>query len=245
MLLCHRQFASAISTMMPTNRWTARAGLQRRTLFLLLWALIIPLVACLPGAAADQPAADARIDLSHWKLTLPVGAAGTVDGKATEVLPAELTRGYRSSEFFHVEGDGSLVFWCPVNGAKTEGTEFPRTELREMLDPKLPQVNWSPAGSHVLSARCQVREAPSSQKVIIGQIHSYSGKAQPLIKLQFYKGRIEALVKISPNQGRDRKLVFPDVGLNANIDYQIREGMLDVTVNGNNFDNPLGIGKMR
>lgn len=199
----------------------------------LLVLLLVVLLAGRSSPAAEPSAAPAPIDVSRWKLTLPIDAAGTVDGKASEVLPAELTAGYQHPDYFVAAGDGSLTFWCPVDGATTEGTEYPRTELREMLDPRNPRVNWSPVGTHAMSARCQVRDVPSSQKVIIGQIHSYSGKARPLIKLQFYKGRIEALVKVSPTRGEDRKLVFPEVGLNADIDYEIRlqDGQLDVTVN--------------
>ena len=61
------------------------------------------------------------IELSHWKLTLPVDAKGTTRGKATEILPAKLTAGDSRPEFFHAEPDGSIVLW--VNGATTEGTE--------------------------------------------------------------------------------------------------------------------------
>jgi hypothetical protein len=67
-----------------------------------------------------------------------------------------------------------------------------------------------------------------------GQIHGYSGKARPLIKLQFFKGRIEALVKESPTKGKDLKLTFPEVGLDKDFDYEIQlhDGLLNVSVNG-------------
>ncbi len=187
------------------------------------------------NSAAEQPGIvnKASIDLSRWKLTLPTDAAGTTDGKAAEVSAMQLTSGYKGDHFY-TDSDGSMVFWCPVIGATTEGTEFPRSELREMLDPRDPSVNWTSHGTHVLEARCRVQDVPSNPKVIIGQIHSYSGKSKPLIKLQYYMGRIEALVKVSPTAGKDRKLTFPDVGLNSEIAYQIKlqDGILSVTVNG-------------
>ena len=68
------------------------------------------------------------------------------------------------------------------------GTEFARSELRELIDPADDNVCWAAPGTHILDARCRVSEVPSSQKVVIGQIHGYSGKANPLIKLQFFKG---------------------------------------------------------
>lgn len=126
--------------------------------------------------AADPPTMPRPIGLSHFNLTLPIDAAGTVKGKAIEVLSADLTAGYRPLEYFLQEADGSLVFWCPVAGATTEGTEYPRTELREMHDPRRPQSELD-----LLGDACA--ERPLS------------------------------------GPGGDRKLLFPEVGLNADIDY--------------------------
>lgn len=190
------------------------------------------------SVSADQPnqaaPPTAKFDLSHWKLTLPVDKTGNYDGHASEVSAAQLAAGFKNSHFLS-DASGSLVFWCPVNGAKTEGTEFPRSELREMLDPENPSVNWKAQGTHILSARCRVTEVPSNPKLVIGQIHSYSEKAKPLVKLQYYKGRIEALVKSSPTKGKDIKLVWPEVGLGNDFTYQIKlqDGVLSVAVNGN------------
>jgi hypothetical protein len=162
-----------------------------------------------------------------------VGVPNSSEGKAMEISARQLAAGYINPEFFYSEASGEIVFWCPVNGATTENTEYPRSELREVIDPLDDNVNWGAPGTHVLEARCRVREVPSSQKVIIGQIHSYSGKARPLIKLQFYKGMIEALVKESPAKGKDIKLVFPEVGLDRDFTFQIKleDGLLSVTVN--------------
>ena len=51
---------------------------------------------------------------------------------------------------FQTDVDGHLVFWCPVNGATTEGTKFPRSELREMLEPENSKVKWPMHGTHIL-----------------------------------------------------------------------------------------------
>lgn len=191
---------------------------------------ILALLLCVRSAFCADPT---PIDLSQWKLTLPVDSEAEKSGKAAEVQPAQLVKGYRNDPFFQHTADGSLQFWCPVDGATTENTTYPRCELRELVDPTDDKVVWGAAGSHVLDARCTVIEVPSSQKVIIGQIHSYSGKARPLIKLQFFKGRIEALVKKSPTQGGDLKKTFPEVGLGVPLMYQIKlsDGKLQITVN--------------
>jgi hypothetical protein len=182
-------------------------------------------------AHGDPP--QPTFDLNNWKLTLPVDDAGVKAGKASEVSAQALVAGYQDDYFFLNE-QGQLVFWCPVDGAVTEGTEYPRTELREMLDTRDPSINWTSAGTHLLDAECRVLALPSSEKVIIGQIHSYSGKAKPLIKLQYYKNRLEALVKTSPLDGRDQKLTFDSLPLESEIRYQIKlQGdSLTLTVNG-------------
>lgn len=185
------------------------------------------------GVLTERQGSNTLVDLTHWKLTLPVDAAGTYGGHAAEVSAERLTAGFQNSHFQY-DQDGALVFWCPVCGATTEDTEFPRSELREMLRPNDPSVNWNAKGTHILTARCRVVEVPSNPKVIIGQIHGYSGKARPLIKLQYFKGRIEALVKSSPSKGKDIKLVWPDVRLNTEVTYRIalQNEILSLTVNG-------------
>ncbi len=185
--------------------------------------------------AVARPAAPAiHLDLSHWKLTLPVGAAGTTEGHPVEISAAQLSAGYTNAEYFQRTTDGQLIFWCPVTGARTENTEYARCELHELINPADDDVCWPAKGTHIMDASCRVMDVPSEQKVVIGQIHGYSGKASPLIKLQFFKGRIEALVKDKATKGRDIKLTFPEVGLNKDFDYQIRlqDGVLSITVNG-------------
>jgi hypothetical protein len=183
--------------------------------------------------AAPNQHSDSPIDLSHWKLTLPTNASDTYSGHAAEVLPTTLTAGFQDPHF-QTDVNGHLVFWCPVNGATTDGTEYPRSELREMLDPDSSRVNWTIHGTHVLDARFRVMQVPSNSKVIIGQIHGYGEKSKPLIKLQYFKGRIEALVKISPTKGKDQKLTFAGGDLDTELAYQIKlqDGVLSITVNG-------------
>lgn len=196
--------------------------------------LIAVLLAASGALAADEVKAQNTIELSHWKLTLPVGASGAPEGHPLEISAAQLSAGYTNAEYFHRGADGQLVFWCPVTGARTKNTEYARCELREVINPADDNVCWSAKGTHVMDVSCRVMEVPSGQKVVIGQIHGYSGKASPLIKLQFFKGRVEALVKNKTRKGRDITLRFLEVGLNKDFDYQLRlqDGLLSITVNG-------------
>lgn len=196
-------------------------------------SMLASLSLMLRAAAPELKPPSAHFDLSHWKLTLPVDSAGAVSGKAVEIPAAKLRSGY-ASEWFHAGPDATMIFWAPVNGARTENTAYPRSELRELIDPSDDSACWLATGSHILEARCRVLAVPSSGKVVIGQIHGYSGAADPLIKLQYFKGKVQALVKDKARKGKDITLNFPEVGLNKDFDYSIelKEGILRITVNG-------------
>jgi mannuronan 5-epimerase len=176
-----------------------------------------------------QKAPGRNFDLSHWKLTLP-------DAAGSEISSVQLAAGFTNSEFFYTGPDGAIVFYCPVTGGTTGGSDYPRSELREVLDPNSNLVNWAAFGTHTLNARCKVTQVPSSGKTIIGQIHSFTGNAQPLIKLQFDNGTVEALVKNSPNATNETDLTLARVGLSNAIAYQIKleNGLLSLSVNGSN-----------
>jgi hypothetical protein len=189
-------------------------------------------------AAALNPALppSGNFDLSHWKLTLPVDSNGTTNGTAAEIQVSQMVAGYTNALYFYTAPDGAMLFWCPVDGTTTSGSSYPRSELREMLNPSSTSVNWSGYGTHILTAQCKVTQIPSSKKVIIGQIHSFTGNAYPTLKLQYNNGSIEALYKFSPNSDVDTKYtVATGVALGNTINYQIKmaDGLLLTTVNGN------------
>ena len=65
-----------------------------------------------------------------------------------------------------------MVFWVPDNGARTGGSDHPRSELREQLIPGNNNTNWTVYGTHVMTGQCKVLQVPSdTQKICIGQMH--------------------------------------------------------------------------
>ncbi|WP_068829788.1 polysaccharide lyase family 7 protein [Pseudomonas sp. BMS12] len=183
----------------------------------------------LGGCSTDKEgpyqAPGARYDLSHWKLTLP-------DADASEVDSARLRGGY-ASRYFHLAGDGSMAFVAPAGGGSTRNSDYPRAELRELLDPADDNRNWSVAGSHQLNASAQVLRAPSTQKIIVGQIHGFD--ARPLVKLQWHKGQLKALIKRHPKGSNEEyKHSFAAQVGNAPFSYAItmRDGVVTVQVEG-------------
>ncbi|WP_394560964.1 polysaccharide lyase family 7 protein [Aquipseudomonas alcaligenes] len=183
----------------------------------------------LAGCSTDQDgpfrAPGANYDLTHWKLTLP-------DDDASEVDNAELRAGY-ASRYFHLADNGAMVFVAPAGAGSTKNSDYPRSELRELLDPNDDNRNWSGSGFHQLKASARVLRAPSTQKIIVGQIHGFD--ARPLIKLQWEKGKLKALIKRHPegsNEDISHKFETP-VG-NDLFSYviELQDGVLMVEVNG-------------
>jgi hypothetical protein len=204
-------------------------------------AVVLSLAAVVSPARALDPTQppSGNFDLTHWKLTLPVGEPGDPD----EVLPTELTAGYENAPYFLTSpADGAMRFWAPVTGVTTGGSTYPRSELREQLTPGKNTPNWYGDGTHVLEGECRIVQVPSSGRVIIGQVHGKlapgGDDANPLIKLAYDKksSSVRIQVKHSPHrENRDESTdVVRGIKVGDRIKYQIKvvNGVAHVTVNG-------------
>lgn len=70
-----------------------------------------------------------NFDLSHWKITLPIN-------NAEEHSASELVAGYEHPDWFFTDADtGGMVFKAPNIGDTTGGSNYTRSELREMITP--------------------------------------------------------------------------------------------------------------
>jgi hypothetical protein len=127
--------------------------------------------AAAPTATSATPAD--LMDLSHWSLTLPVDSAGNHSGSAYTVPAGELTAGY-SSDWFYAS-DRGVTFFAPIEGATTAHTLYPRSELREVLDPADYSVNWSSGDVADLAASIIVHQVPADNgKVTVAEIVGYN-----------------------------------------------------------------------
>jgi hypothetical protein len=159
------------------------------------------------------------IDLNTWNLSVPMGSV------ATTIDTPTLIKGYKN-EFFHAD-TGTLFFWAPVTGSKTDNAKFPRSELRE-TNPDGSLRNWLfPAADNALKATLMVNKVPSTGKIVIGQIHVF-GSTEPLLKVEYqYKeklgtGNIVAKVRPVPGQEEpDVIIVASGVPLNKSMNYTI------------------------
>lgn len=174
-------------------------------------SIFVRLVACMTGLSSFAAGAtclsappSSVLDLAHWKLTLPIDADGGTTGEAAEIATATLTGGYRSG-YFCVESSGAVKFWAPVDGATTGGSDYPRSELRYVIDPGDDNVNWNAADDDAgLSSHLVVERVPSAtQKVVVGQIHGFQTNAFVKLRYQYdpstHTANVAALVNESPS----------------------------------------------
>lgn len=108
------------------------------------------------------------LNLTNWKLTLPIGPSEN----PTEIKQPELAT-YKIDPWFVVSQDGEVRFRAPVNGVTTSGSNYPRSELREMTNNGQEKASWSSnSGTHTMFLDQAVTAVPEKKKhVVAGQIH--------------------------------------------------------------------------
>ena len=107
------------------------------------------------------------LELSDWKLTLPVGA----NGRPTEILNPRL-RSYTSAYFGVGRSCNAVDFRAPVNGVTTVDSQNPRSELREMVSGGAPAAWSSTSGTHIMTVTEAFTRLPEGNPQVVGaQIH--------------------------------------------------------------------------
>ncbi len=211
----------------------APGALRTRGAFLALVVLVLGACRSEPRAprvetTRSSPIGGHDIDLSCWKLTLPVDAGGGFDGVAAEVKKLQ---GVERRPWFEA-GDGALVFTAPVKGATTKGSKYPRCELRELrADGSL--AAWTVREGGSLRATLSVDELPRTSRgepgaIVIGQIH---GPDDELCRLYFRDGKLTYSNDRSGEDARERSFALRSakgeetaIPLGAKFDYSIEVG---------------------
>jgi len=165
-----------------------------------------------------------NIDLSHWKVTLPIG-------NPTEVHPPEILD-YANNEtvkpfMYNDSIEGALVFYT-YPGASTANSSYSRTELREQMEPGSNEVNWTfDQGGRMkgtLSLADISKDANGNfHRTIIMQIHgrlsdeqkdligAKDNNAPPVLKIYWYKGLIRVKSKLlKDNNATDEEILHTD-----------------------------------
>lgn len=177
------------------------------------------------------------IDLSNWKVTLPIG-------NPTEVKPPEILA-YASNplltEFMYNDStDGALVFYT-YPGSSTANSSYSRTELREQMVPGSNSTNWTFAQGGRMRGTLSVPEVSLDEngtphRTIIMQIHGRltneqrdligedDNNAPPIMKIYWTDGKVRLKSKYLKNPaatyeellhtdawGDDEGYTFPEV----------------------------------
>ena len=109
------------------------------------------------------------LNLSNWKITLPTGA----QKDATEIKQPELTTYYIDPWFMVVPEGNGVRFRAAVNGTTTGGSDYPRSELREMTNNGKAEASWSSReGTHIMFLDQAITAVPKiKRQIVAGQIH--------------------------------------------------------------------------
>ncbi len=163
----------------------------------------------------------AKIDLSHWKVTIPEGKG---KGGAISVSPPEILD-YANNEalkpfMYNDSISGALIFYAYPTDATTANTKYSRSELREQMEPGNDNVNWTFNQGGILTAKMAMDEVSRAKdgkyhKVIIAQIHGRltneqrnligqkDNNAPPILKIYWQDGKIRVKTKVLKYSGVD------------------------------------------
>ncbi len=194
------------------------------------------------------------IDLSHWKVTLPV----TNDaGKPYELEPPEIfdfaTNDIAKPYMYIDSTAGAIVFHALPTKSTTRNTKYSRSELREQMEPGNNNVNWTFAQGGNLKAKIAMDETTRDSdgkyhRTIIAQIHGRltneqrdligadDNNAPPMLKIYWDKGKIRVKTKELKNlNASDTDILHEDAwdddeGYNFPTEVGFRKFTLEVQV---------------
>jgi len=188
-----------------------------------------------------------NIDLSHWKVTLPVA---NEKGKPYEIEPPailDFALDEKAKPYMYIDSTkGAIVFHAMPTESKTRNTKYTRSELREQMVPGENNVNWTFAqGAYMKGKLAMDATTKDSEgkyhRTIIMQIHGRltneqrdligedDNNAPPMLKIYWDKGKVRVKTKVLKNlKATDEELLHEDAWDNDE---------------GFNFEQEVGFGK--
>lgn len=155
----------------------------------------------------------AEIDLSHWKVTLPIGRPS--DGKPTEVYPPNILE-YATDEtlkpFMYNDSINGAITFYTYPDVSTANSSYSRTELRELMEPNSTSVNWTFKEGGRMKGTLSIPEISiddngKQHRTIIMQIHGRltneqrdligqkDNNAPPMLKIYYTYGYVRVKTK--------------------------------------------------
>jgi Alginate lyase len=179
------------------------------------------------GSTCGDPAQ--VLDLTNWKVTLPVSGPDNNPTKPLEVQQPDLDT-YATSPWFDATSTcDAVVFRAPVDGVTTKGSKNPRSELREMADNGSTTASWSStAGTHSIVVNEAFVHLPEVKPELVGvQIHD----ADDDISVFRLEGRN---LYVTKGDDTHYKLVTSDyvLGTKYEAKYVVGDGKIQAYYNG-------------
>ncbi|WP_339895992.1 polysaccharide lyase family 7 protein [uncultured Algibacter sp.] len=195
-----------------------------------------------------------EIDLSHWKVTLPVT---NDEGKPYEISPPEIldfANNEIAKPYMYIDSTkGAIVFHAMPTNSKTKNTKYTRSELREQMVPGDNNTNWTFADGAYMKGKIAMEETTKAEdgkyhRTIIMQIHGRltnkqrdligedDNNAPPILKIYWDKGKIRVKTKLIKNlNASDEELLHEDAwdddeGFNFEQEVGFRKFTLEVQV---------------
>jgi hypothetical protein len=112
------------------------------------------------------------LNLNNWKLTLPISDTSDPENPQ-EIMQPELASYMLSPWFTSSRDKKAVLFRAAVNGITTDGSNYPRSELREMTNNGTKETFWpSTNGTHTLFLDEAITAVPKNKPAVVaGQIH--------------------------------------------------------------------------
>ncbi|MBB5957242.1 hypothetical protein FHS29_003835 [Saccharothrix tamanrassetensis] len=164
------------------------------------------------------------LDLTNWYVGLPIGQPE----KPLNVKQPQLDTYAIDPWFTTTPACDAVQFRAAVNGVTTSGSDYPRSELREMTDSGRTQASWSStSGTHTMVIDQAITAAPTGRpNVVAGQIHDAENDVSVF--------RLEG-EKLYITEGNDKlKLVKDDyvLGTRFQAKFEVGGGKIKAYYNG-------------
>ncbi|NIF04918.1 polysaccharide lyase family 7 protein [Chryseobacterium sp. Tr-659] len=195
--------------------------------------LSVLIIACLNSLQAQNhflKVPSAQFDLRDFNLQLPIEKNNSI----VIIKGSEISQ-FSSENFYFSSQDNSIRFFCSSDGKTTQGSHYPRTELRQIDE-------WHFENKHTLQVKMAVLKQPGTGKIIIGQIHGHS-KGTEALKIWWNNGEIQAGFKKEVDDKEQRITLLKNVALGESFSYTISQNNLDVQVKINQQSTAFSFGE--
>ena len=181
-------------------------------------------------------------DLTNWKLTIPEQNTSKKKCDDGTYPPVEIKqtdlRTYANNMYFKLNSEkNGITFIAPTNGAHTCGSNYSRSELREMTNNGKDEAAWeSTSGVHSMEIDQAVMHLPVAKPhVVVGQIHD-GGDDVVVFRVEAPKQGGAGKTKLYINaDGDSNDVLLSDdyqLGTRFKVGFEVSNGETRFTYNG-------------